>query len=104
MQNIFYRKEFIYALLSNGTVATDGLISTNSHSSRSRNGSFVEDLGLGSFASYCREPESEKGCVDPWTPDHNTIWEFETMLGEQGLQEINDCVLLAAAEFGFVDP
>lgn len=39
-----------------------------------------------------------------WTPDHNTIWLFETMLGEEGLQKINDHVLRVAAEKGFADP
>lgn len=39
-----------------------------------------------------------------WTPDHNTIWEFEVMLGEEGLQEINDSILKTAAELGFADP
>lgn len=28
-----------------------------------------------------------------WTPDHNTIWNYEVMLGEDGLREINDYVL-----------
>jgi len=39
-----------------------------------------------------------------WTPDHNTIWEFEKMLGKEGLREINDSVLLLAADLGYADP
>lgn len=39
-----------------------------------------------------------------WAPDHNTIWLFETMLGEAGLQRINDYILKAAATKGFADP
>lgn len=39
-----------------------------------------------------------------WNPDHNTIWEYEMMLGEMGLKEVNDYVLKEAASFGFADP
>jgi len=39
-----------------------------------------------------------------WTPDHNTIWDYEQMLGEKGLAEWTDYVLRAAAENGFADP
>ena len=39
-----------------------------------------------------------------WTPDHVAIWEYEGMLGEEGLQEITDYVLRTAAECGFADP
>ena len=39
-----------------------------------------------------------------WTPDHNTIWLFEMMLGEKGLQKINDHILGVASEKGFADP
>jgi hypothetical protein len=39
-----------------------------------------------------------------WTPDHNTIWEYEVMLGELGLQEINDTVLREVTRLGFADP
>lgn len=39
-----------------------------------------------------------------WSPDHNTIWDYEQMLGEKGLQEWTDYVLQIAAENGFADP
>ena len=39
-----------------------------------------------------------------WNPDHNTIWEYEMMLGEEGLKEINDYILKEAATIGFADP
>lgn len=39
-----------------------------------------------------------------WTPDHNTIWDYENMLGEKGLQELTDYVLRTAEENGFADP
>lgn len=39
-----------------------------------------------------------------WTPDHVAIWEFEGMLGEEGLQELTDYILRIAAELGFADP
>jgi hypothetical protein len=39
-----------------------------------------------------------------WTPDHNTIWDYEQMLGEKGLQELTDYALRTAAENGFADP
>ena len=40
----------------------------------------------------------------PWTPDHNTIWDYEVMLGEKGLAEMSDYILRTAAEYGFADP
>lgn len=40
----------------------------------------------------------------PWTPDHNTIWDYEVMLGEKGLQELTDYILRTATENGFADP
>lgn len=39
-----------------------------------------------------------------WTPDHNTIWEFEVMLGARGLQEFTEYILKTAADLGFADP
>ena len=39
-----------------------------------------------------------------WTPDHNTIWDYEQMLGEKGLQELTDYALRTAVENGFADP
>ena len=39
-----------------------------------------------------------------WTPDHNTIWDYEVMLGEKGLAEMSDYILRTAAEHGFADP
>jgi len=39
-----------------------------------------------------------------WTPDHNTIWEYEVMLGEKGLKELTDYILKTAVENGFADP
>ena len=39
-----------------------------------------------------------------WSPDHNTIWDYEQMLGEKGLQEWTDYVLRTAEENGFADP
>jgi hypothetical protein len=39
-----------------------------------------------------------------WTPDHNTIWNYEVMLGEAGLQEINDYVLKTVVDLGFANP
>ena len=39
-----------------------------------------------------------------WTPDHVAIWEYEGMLGEEGLQELTDYILRTAAECGFADP
>lgn len=38
-----------------------------------------------------------------WTPDHNTIWDYEQMLGEKGLQELTDYALRTAVENGFAD-
>lgn len=38
-----------------------------------------------------------------WNPDHNTIWEYEVMLGTEGLQQVNDYVLNTAAGLGFAD-
>lgn len=38
-----------------------------------------------------------------WTPDHDTIWEFETMLGEEGLSLFNQHVLKNAQAHGFLD-
>jgi hypothetical protein len=39
-----------------------------------------------------------------WTPDHVAIWEYEGMLGEEGLKEFSDYILRVAAEKGFADP
>jgi hypothetical protein len=39
-----------------------------------------------------------------WTPDHVAIWEYEGMLGEEGLAELTDYVLRSAAKQGFADP
>jgi hypothetical protein len=39
-----------------------------------------------------------------WTPDHDTIWEFETMLGEEGLSLFSQHVLKNAEAQGFLDP
>lgn len=39
-----------------------------------------------------------------WTPDHVAIWEYEGMLGEEGLQEMTDYILRTAADLGFADP
>jgi IS5 family transposase len=39
-----------------------------------------------------------------WTPDHNTIWVYETMLGVEGIKEVTDYVLRAAAKSGYADP
>jgi hypothetical protein len=39
-----------------------------------------------------------------WTPDHNTIWEFECMLGEEGLSLFNQHILSLAESEGFLDP
>jgi hypothetical protein len=38
-----------------------------------------------------------------WTPDHDTIWEFETMLGEEGLSLFNLHILKNAQARGFLD-
>ena len=38
-----------------------------------------------------------------WTPDFRTLWDFETMLGEEGLNEINVHVLKKAREHKFLD-
>ena len=38
-----------------------------------------------------------------WTPDHDTIWEFEAMLGEEGLSLFNHHVLQNAESRGFLD-
>jgi len=38
-----------------------------------------------------------------WTPDHDTIWEFEVMLGEEGLSLFNQHILSLANAKGFVD-
>jgi hypothetical protein len=38
-----------------------------------------------------------------WTPDHDTIWEFETMLGEEGLSLFNQHILKNAEGHGFLD-
>jgi len=38
-----------------------------------------------------------------WTPDHDTIWEFESMLGEEGLSLINQHILKNAEAHGFLD-
>lgn len=38
-----------------------------------------------------------------WTPDHDTIWEFEAMLGEEGLSLFNQHVLKNAEAHGFLD-
>jgi hypothetical protein len=39
-----------------------------------------------------------------WTPDHNTIWDYEQMLGDKGLGEWVDHVLQTAQAHGFADP
>lgn len=39
-----------------------------------------------------------------WTPDHDTIWEFEVMLGEEGLSLFSRHVLSLAEAEGFIDP
>jgi len=39
-----------------------------------------------------------------WTPDHVAIWEYEGMLGEDGLKALTDYVLRIAREAGFADP
>jgi transposase, IS5 family len=39
-----------------------------------------------------------------WSPDHNTIWDYEQTLGEKGLSEWTDYVLRCAAQNGFADP
>jgi hypothetical protein len=38
-----------------------------------------------------------------WTPDHDTIWEFEVMLGEEGLSLFNQHILSLADAQGFID-
>ena len=38
-----------------------------------------------------------------WTPDHDTIWEFEAMLGEEGLSLFNQHILSLAGARGFLD-
>lgn len=38
-----------------------------------------------------------------WTPDHDTIWEFEVMLGEEGLSLFNRHILSLADAKGFID-
>ena len=38
-----------------------------------------------------------------WTPDHDTIWEFEVMLGEKGLSAFSQHVLSLADARGFID-
>lgn len=38
-----------------------------------------------------------------WTPDHDTIWEFEVMLGEEGLSQITRHVLKTAEANGFLN-
>lgn len=38
-----------------------------------------------------------------WNPDHNTIWEYEVMLGSEGLQEVNDYILTSASSLGFAE-
>lgn len=38
-----------------------------------------------------------------WTPDHDTIWEFETMLGEEGISLFNRHILSLAEASGFLD-
>ena len=38
-----------------------------------------------------------------WTPDHDTIWEFEVMLGEEGLSLFNQHILSLAQVEGFID-
>jgi len=39
-----------------------------------------------------------------WTPDHVAIWEYEGMLGEDGLKALTDYVLRVARDSGFADP
>jgi IS5 family transposase len=38
-----------------------------------------------------------------WTPDFRTLFDFETLLGDDGLAEINGIVLRSAKELGFAD-
>ena len=38
-----------------------------------------------------------------WTPNFRTLWDFEIMLGKEGLKEINDYILKIAKEAGFID-
>jgi IS5 family transposase len=38
-----------------------------------------------------------------YTPDHDTIWEFETMLGEEGLAQFSEHILKMAEGYGFAD-
>lgn len=39
-----------------------------------------------------------------WTPDHVAIWEYEGMLGEDGLRDFSDYILRMARDRGFADP
>lgn len=39
-----------------------------------------------------------------WTPDHVAIWEYEGMLGEEGLMALTDYILRTARDAGFADP
>jgi len=39
-----------------------------------------------------------------WTPDHNTIFDFEQMLGSEGLHRLNVLFLHEAQDLGFLDP
>ena len=39
-----------------------------------------------------------------WTPDHVAIWEYEGMLGEDGLKELTEYILRTARDAGFADP
>lgn len=39
-----------------------------------------------------------------WTPDHNTIFDFEQMMGPEGLHQLNVLFLHQAQDFGFLDP
>ncbi len=39
-----------------------------------------------------------------WTPDANTIWDFEQLLGEDGIRQINEYVVKWAVEEKLADP
>lgn len=45
----------------------------------------------------------EKGVDSGWTPDFRSLWDFEQLLGPEGIAELTADLLRSAKDFGFTD-
>lgn len=47
---------------------------------------------------------NEKGEDCGWTPDYRSLWDFEQLLGPDGIADLTADLLRSARDFGFTDP